>query len=140
MGAQEFGALVEAERRRKGWTRSKLAVMVGILDDGTALDATQIRRIVEGTRKLDQDTVRRIIQALDLPDEEADAAWFASGLWPPGLSVEGYRRFKHLAVVGASSDLPSPKSGRSLGDRSSWVWPAERRRRDRRHLRVIPAA
>jgi len=139
MGAQEFGALVEAERRRKGWTRSKLAVMVGILDDGTALDATQIRRIVEGTRKLDQDTVRRIIQALDLPDEEADAAWFASGLWPPGLSVEGYRRFKHLAVVGASSDQPNPKNGRSWRPADRRFAP-DRRRRDRRGLRVISAA
>ena len=103
MGARQFGQLIEAERLRRGWTRSKLAVAVGILDDGSALDATQVRRIVEGTRKLDQDTVGRIVEALDLPEDETpeqpsrDRAWHASGIWPPDLDLEGYRRFRQLA-------------------------------------------
>ena len=132
MEAQDFGQLVEAERLKRGWTRSKLAVAVGILDDGSALDATQIRRIIEGTRKLDQDTVKRIIDALSLPEEEA---WHASGLWPPDLDVDSYRRFRHhLAAVGAVSDQHNPRSGRP------YRRAGERRRRDRRHLRLVPAA
>ena len=102
MGAQEFGQVVEAERLRRGWTRSKLAVVVGILDDGSALDATQIRRIVEGTRKLDHDIVRRLIEALDLDPYEA---WPASGLIPPRLDavmlrkLDAYLRSEGAAVI-----------------------------------------
>ena len=99
MAAREFGQLIEAERLRRGWTRSKLAVAVGILDDGSALDATQIRRIVQGTRKLDQDIVRRLIEALDL---DADLSWHAAGIWPPDLDVEGYRRFRQRAFLNSS--------------------------------------
>jgi transcriptional regulator with XRE-family HTH domain len=135
MGAQEFGALIEAERLKRGWTRSKLAVMVGVLDDGSALDATQIRRIVEGIRKLTHELVQRLIAALDLPEEEA---WHAAGLWPPDLTIEDYRRYRHrLAVVGAPSDQHNPNTGRS------GRWPGQRRgpdrrRRDRRSLHLVP--
>jgi transcriptional regulator with XRE-family HTH domain len=131
MGAQKFGQLVEAERLKRRWTRSKLAVAVGILEDGTALDATQIRRIIEGTRKLDQDTVQRIIEALDLDEEQA---WFLSGLWPPDLDIDGYRAYRHhLAAVGAIAEQGNPRTGRS------WRRAGDRRRRDRRHLRLVPS-
>jgi len=109
MGAQEFGALIEAERLKRGWTRSKLAVMVGVLDDGSALDATQIRRIIDGTRKLDQDIVRRLIRALDLdPGDAWEAALESMNLRPPGLTADMLRKLDAnlLAVAGASKHLP----------------------------------
>lgn len=152
MGAQEFGQLVETERLARGWTRGKLAVAVGILNDGSALDATQIRRIVEGTRKLDQDIVSRLIHALTL---NPDTAWHAAGLWPPDLDVEEYRK---LRLASAANGVTARKVAQPLPldvnatefaqlidqnrPRLAVVVPLaprrDRRQEDRRRLRALP--
>jgi transcriptional regulator with XRE-family HTH domain len=94
MQAQEFGQLIEAERLRRGWTRSKLAVAVGILDDGSALDATQVRRIIEGTRKLDPEVVERLTAALHLDPSEAFAA---AQVLPHGFKADHFRKLGFFA-------------------------------------------
>ncbi len=135
-----FGELVAEAMRRKGWGDYHVSAAIGLLPGDKVINNTQIRRIRTGERQnLTRELVERLVQVLDLDEEQA---WFLSGLWPPGLSVEDYRRFRHrLAVVGASSDQHNPKSGRFVGDRSPWVRPAERRRRrDRRGFYVVPAA
>jgi hypothetical protein len=133
-----FGELVAEAMRRKRWGDYHVSAAIGLLPGNKVINNTQVRRIRTGERQnLTRDLVERLVQVLDLDEEQA---WFLSGLWPPDLSVDGYRRYRHrLAVVGASSDQPDPKSGRfwrSPGQRRG----PERRRRDRRHLRLIPAA
>jgi transcriptional regulator with XRE-family HTH domain len=147
MGAQEFGQLVEAERLKRRWTRSKLAVTVGILEDGTALDATQIRRIIEGTRKLNRDIIGRLITALGLDPAEAwEAALESADLKPPGLTVDMLRKLDLVAsaanelterypnAVPIPAELDDAALLRRLG-----VPNLERRRAERRRrLRLVP--
>jgi transcriptional regulator with XRE-family HTH domain len=149
MGAQEFGQLVEAERLKRRWTRSKLAVTVGILEDGTALDATQIRRIIEGTRKLNRDVIGRLIAALGLDPAEAwEAALESADLKPPGLTVDMLRKLD--LVASGSNELTARSVGQTalpvpaeLQDaallRRLGVANLERRRAERRRrLRLVP--
>lgn len=133
-----FAEMIDEGMQRKGWGYNRLSVQIGVLPGGGIFNPTQIRRLRFGERKnLSPELVRRLIDVLDLPEEEA---WHAAGLWPPDLDVDGYRRYRHqLAAVGAASDQRDPKNGRSTG------WPArrrgrDRRQRDRRHLRLVPAA
>ncbi len=94
MGAREFGQEVEERRLQLGWTRSKLAVAIGILPDGTALDATQVRRLIEGGRRLDSDVVDRIAKALGW---DALKAAEMAGVWPPGLTADMLRKLDVFA-------------------------------------------
>lgn len=120
MRAKAFGELVEHRMAELGISQNRLASRLGELSDGRVFDATQIRLLREGRRRLDHELVQRLIDALDL---DADEAWHAAGLWPPDLDVEGYRRFRHqLAAVGATTDQPDPKNGRS------WRHAGQRRR------------
>lgn len=123
MGAQEFGQLVEAERQKRGWTRSKLAVSVGVLDDGSALDATQIRRIVEGTRKLNRDVIERLIDALGLDRAEAwEAALESADLKPPGLTADMLRR---LHLVASDDSALAATSANGVIARKVGILPVE---------------
>ncbi len=133
-----FGALVAEAMRRKGWGDYHVSAAIGLLPGDKVINNTQIRRIRTGERQnLTRDLVERLVRVLDLDEEQA---WFLSGLWPPDLSIDGYRRYRHrLAVVGASSDRPRPNTGRSWRPADRRFAP-DRRRRDRRGLRVISAA
>jgi len=126
-----FGELVAEAMRRKGWGDYHVSAAIGLLPDNKVINNTQIRRIRTGERQnLTRELVAQLISALDLPEEEA---WHAAGLWPPDLDVDGYRQYRHhLAAVGAISEQGSPTTGRS------WRRAGDRRRRDRRHLRLVP--
>jgi hypothetical protein len=91
MGAPEFGRLVDQKMQQTDMSQARLAVLVGELSDGRVLNETQVRRIREGERRLDEELVGRLIAALDLDPEEA---WEASGLWPPGLTAQHLRQVK----------------------------------------------
>lgn len=132
MGARKFGVLVDKVMQERGLTQARLAVLVGVLPDGRVLNETQVRRIREGQRRLDPDLIHRLVEVLGLDEGEA---WHTAGLWPPDLDVDSYRRYRrHLAAVGATSHQRDPKNGR-FSRRAG-----ERRRRDRRHLWVVPPA
>src|SRR6266567_2470967 len=113
-----FAELIDEAMKRKGWGYARLSVEIGVLPGGGIFNSTQIRRLRLGERRnLTRELVERLVQVLDLDE---GAAWHAAGIWPPDLDLDSYRRFRHqLTVVGASSDRPRPKSGRSSGDRSS---------------------
>jgi hypothetical protein len=96
MGAREFGRLVSERMDHVGISQNRLASRLGELPDGRIFDATQIRLIREGKRRLDQELVRRLIDLLDLDPAEG---WEASGLWPPDLDLESYRRFREAAAM-----------------------------------------
>jgi hypothetical protein len=112
MGAREFGHLVEQAMAKKEMSQARLAVLVGILPEGRVLNETQIRRIREGSRRLDEVLVSRLIGLLDLDPAEA---WHAAGLWPQGLDPEDLRDISELraARLTAASRAASPE-GASL--------------------------
>jgi transcriptional regulator with XRE-family HTH domain len=112
MGRKEFGQMIEAARLDRGWTRSKLAAGIGILPDGSALDATQVRRLVEGGRVLDPDLIRQLIKLLDL---DPARAWEASGLLPPEMTAEDLRAIwerQATRAMTAASRVASRRGGR----------------------------
>lgn len=113
MGRREFGQMIETARMARGWTRSKLAAGIGILPDGSALDATQVRRLVEGGRVLDPDLIYRLINLLELDPAEA---WEASGVLPPDMTAEDLRAIWERAAtraVTAAGRVASPARGGS---------------------------
>lgn len=86
MSLEEFGRLVAAGMKAKGIGQGKLAVYIGVLPDGRTMDATQIRHIINGTRRsLDSQLVQRIAEVLDLDPLEAHRE---AGTWPLGLSPD----------------------------------------------------
>ena len=101
MGAREFGTLVSDRMGQLRLSQNRLASRLGELPDGRIFDATQIRMIREGRRRLDQPLVARLIEILDL---DPDEAWAASGLLPPEVSAEELRQLRQfrLAAVGAA--------------------------------------
>jgi|GEM_PF-3287486 len=90
MGAKEFGQLVTDRMEELGLSQNRLASRIGELEDGRIFDATQVRMLREGRRRLDHPLVARLIQVLGLDADPAVEmqAWEAAGLWPPGLSAE----------------------------------------------------
>src|SRR6266567_4511943 len=106
-----FAELVDRAARDLGLNDYQLSAAIGLLPGNRVYSPKQTHRLRAGeVVHPPRDVVQKLIDVLDLPEEEA---WHAAGLWPPDLDLESYRRFRHqLAVVGASSDRPSPKSGR----------------------------
>ena len=96
MGAHQFGRLVDRAMIDGGMSQARLAVLVGELPDGRVLNETQVRRIREGSRRLDHTLVARLIEALVLDPAEA---WAAAGLWPPDLELSEYRRLRERPLV-----------------------------------------
>ncbi len=133
-----FAELVDRAARDLGLNDYQLSAAIGLLKGNRVYSPKQVGRLRRSeVRHPDPELVDRLVQVLNLPEEEA---WHAAGVWPPDLTVEGYRRYRHqLLAVGASSDRPNPKNGRSWRPADRRFAP-DRRRRDRRGLRVIPAA
>lgn len=90
MGAIEFGQLISQRMRELGLSQNRLGARIGELPDGRFFDATQVRMLREGRRRLDQMLVERIIHVLELDTDPATElkAWRTAGLWPPYLEPE----------------------------------------------------
>jgi len=68
-----------------------------VLPDGRTLDATQIRYIMQGTRRsLDGMLVQRIAEVLDLDPAEAH---YQAGTWPPDLNPEDLPKLSDLLAT-----------------------------------------
>src|SRR5262245_48957274 len=134
MSLEEFGRYVAAGMARKELGQGKLAVHIGVLPDGRTLDATQIRHILQGTRRsLDSALVQRIAEVLELDPLEAHRL---AGTWPAQLGPEDIRDLserraaRHEAATRAASRREGasaatsfqPGSGRT---RDCPVFPAE---------------
>jgi transcriptional regulator with XRE-family HTH domain len=99
MSLEEFGRLVAAGMQAKGIGQGKLAVYIGVLPDGRTLDATQIRHIMQGTRRsLDSQLVQRIAEVLELDALEAHRL---AGTWPLGLSPDDVSELQAARVEAA---------------------------------------
>lgn len=121
MGAYELGRLVDRAMIDIGMSQARLAVLVGELPDGRVLNETQVRRIREGSRRLDHILVARLIEVLDLDPAEA---WATAGLWPPDLDLDAYRRLRERPLVPSltrvgGSDTPTAPSLRPVRRASS---------------------
>jgi hypothetical protein len=96
-----IGDLVDRAARARGWGDQRVAFEIGVLPSEKVFNATQVKRLRRGERQhLSRELVERLIIVLDLPEDEA---WHASGLWPPDLDLEGYRKFRALAADGMMS-------------------------------------
>lgn len=102
MGAREFGQLAKRAAKAKGLSQGRLGYLITD-PDGPFFDASQVRLIYQGKRRPTRELVERLIQVLDLPEDEA---WHAAGLWPPDLDIEGYRRYRQHALAAAAGTGP----------------------------------
>lgn len=81
-----FGELLAEAMARKGLSDYKLSAAIGLLPGNRVFNNVQIRRLRLGERKhMSPELLERLIQVLDLPEDEA---YHAAGLWPPGLDVD----------------------------------------------------
>lgn len=130
MDLGRLGGMVAQAQEEKGISDYLLEHEIGVVN-GKAFNAKQLHRLKRRQRVLPvpPEVVWRLILILDLdPIEAAEAA----GVWPPNVTIDMIRRLD-MAAVGAPSDQHNPRSGR-LTRRAG-----DRRRRDRRHLRLLPA-
>lgn len=93
MAAKEFGKLVSDRMEELGLSQRRLAARMGELPDGSLYDATSIRTVREGQRRLTHELISRLIDILGL---DPDEAWAASGLLPPGVSAEELRQLRRF--------------------------------------------
>jgi hypothetical protein len=112
MGAKEFGGLVERRMAELDISQNRLASRLGELEDGRIFDATQVRLIREGRRRLDHVLVSKLIDLLEIDPAEG---WAAAGLLPRGVTADMLRRLD----IFASHDLASVATGRSALTRQS---------------------
>lgn len=124
MGAAEFGRLMGRAMAEQGISQNRLASRLGELPDGRIFDATQIRLIREGRRRLDRELVQRLIELLNIDWAEG---WATSGLLPPGVTADHLRKLD-LVAAGAKAVSPGrPRAVTQLPDRRQ----RDRRREDR---------
>jgi hypothetical protein len=93
VGAIEFGQLISDRMGELELSQNRLASRIGELPDGRIFDATQVRMLREGRRRLDHMLVGRLIEVLgwDQDPEDEAKAWLAAGLAPEGATLEDYR-------------------------------------------------
>lgn len=138
MGAQEYGALCKRHAEELGISQSRLAsrLMRAFAleeDEERTYDATTVRLIYDGRRKIDDKLFEKLNQLLGIPQDEAE---YTLGIWPSGFDLAEYRRVRHLAAT-TPSELTARLPSELSPGRHGQVIPlaprrADRRRRDRR--------
>jgi hypothetical protein len=108
-----FGRLMREGLKRTGISQGKLGGRISDFQNGPIYDASAIRMLMAGQRRLNHKIVTEIIDILGLDWAEA---WAASGLLPPDVSAadleviqahrrrRGDRQLDSLAATGAVSD------------------------------------
>jgi hypothetical protein len=79
-----FGKLMREGMHRAGISQGKLGGRISDFEQGPVYDASAIRMLMRGQRRLNHKIVAQIIEVLDLDWAEA---WAASGLLPPDVSA-----------------------------------------------------
>lgn len=103
MPRNKLGPLVKAAREARGWGRGKLASHIGVLEDGRTFDARGVINMEDGARRWDTMLVTRLVQVL-APELDPADAYFAAGVWPPDLGIDGYRKVLADASVDQDTD------------------------------------
>lgn len=108
-----FGRLMRTGMTHKNITQRRLGRMLSVDPDGPIFDATTIRMLQHGERRLTPELVATLIDVLELDWAEA---WVASGLMPPEVTAEELRKIdpkrRHrgnpgLTVIG----MPTAREG-----------------------------
>jgi hypothetical protein len=86
-----FGQLIKAGLEMTGLSQGRLGGLISDFRDGPVFDATGVRLIMEGKRRLTPKLVQQLIDILDL---DPGAAWFHSGLRAPWVSLDDYRTLR----------------------------------------------
>lgn len=94
MGTKDFGQLTKQAARAKGMSQGRLGYLL-TTPDGPFFDASQVRSIYLGHRRLTPELVERLIEILH-PHLDPYEAWPAAGLKPPRLRPEHLRRLDEL--------------------------------------------
>jgi transcriptional regulator with XRE-family HTH domain len=125
-----FGRLMKAGMTRKGVTQRRLGRMLSVDPEGPIYDATTIRMIQQGDRRLTHELVAMIVELLELDWAEA---WAASGLLPPDVSaadleiIQARRRRRsdrEVDLATASSVSGQASSGQEDSFRGTYSVPA----------------
>lgn len=96
-----FGSLMREGLRRTGISQGKLGGRISDFEHGPVYDASAIRMLMSGQRRLNHTIVTQIIEILDLDWAEA---WAASGLLPPEVDAAGLERIRTHAQRMARRD------------------------------------
>lgn len=110
-----FGKLMKAAMDRRRISQRRLGGMLSdYFGSGPILDATSIRMIQRGERRLTHDLVGQIIKILAKDEEEADRMWHAAGLIEPGMSFAAYRAGAEVHRQRRRSDREVPRGSGGL--------------------------
>lgn len=122
MGAAEFGHLVRAGMEAKGLSQGAVGRRVTKrLPDDRGLDATQVRLVMEGRRRLDRALVDAFCEVLGLDPFEA---YEAADLRPEGFTADDHRTF--AAVGGAAVSVAVVQAVGTKRNRALSAVPARR--------------
>ena len=97
-GTITFGELIRRKLAEHELSQSELARwLIRHLPEDYYFDATAVRLMLVGKRRLDEPVLELLCQRLGIDRAEA---YKALGIWPPDLTIEGYRRFRSVAGDG----------------------------------------
>jgi transcriptional regulator with XRE-family HTH domain len=96
-----FGQTLQHLREARRLSQSQLAERV-------ECDHSYISRLEGGTRSPSPEFITRAAGALDLPDEDADALYYAAGFLPQGPTLPPDPIIESLIRALSGDDLPAP--------------------------------
>ena len=97
-GTASFGELLRRKLVEHDLSQSELARwLIRHLPDDYYFDATAVRLMLAGKRRIDARVLELLCQRLGIDLAEA---YQALGIWPPDLTIEGYRRYRAVAGDG----------------------------------------
>jgi hypothetical protein len=134
-----FAELVDEAARDLSLNDYQLSAAIGLLSGNRVYSPKQVNRLRAGQVKHPEpEVVERLIRILRLDPAEAFAA---ARVLPRGFNADHFRRLEFFTrvEVGAASVQGNPNSGR-FQDFPAWRRGSDRRRRDRRHLHLVPQA
>lgn len=106
-----FGRLMKEGMEKTGLSQGRVGGLISNFREGPVFDATGVRLIMEGKRRLNHELVSKIIDVLQL---DPLPAWEAAGLWPPGLSADDLSETLAIRSMTAAGRVArSPEGARS---------------------------
>jgi hypothetical protein len=120
-----FAELVDRKATEGGLNDYQLSALIGLLPGRRVFHPKSVQRLRAGERAhLSRELVERIIVALDMTEEEADAAWALAGLTPPGTEAEDIAVIRERIVARrrrrGDRELPTQQSAASLQPASQY--------------------
>jgi hypothetical protein len=109
-----FGKLMREGMKRTGVSQGKLGGRISDFQNGPVYDASAIRMLMAGQRRLNHKIVAEIITILDLDWSEA---WAASGLLPPDVNAADLEVIQARRRRRGDRELENLATSASIADR-----------------------